>query len=434
VLFAGDTLCGNIPTGLAGVLINFLKRFPKEDYNIAYANIAGKDVIDSEELKKFGEDVYEEHKDIQIFNCQLMNPKNYLNFENAVSSFKPDIVISIHDPWMMDHIYLSSQRNKFFWAAYVTIETPSYDEFVCHPTYISNTFRKSIKNVLANADLLVPVTSIGEDLFKNWGLTNYVKPIYNGLDFSNEFKGKVSKSEIFGSTVKEDDFIFCTMGINSKRKKLDLSIEAFNKFLNKIPEDQRDKYKLYLHTNVNSTAGGGTDIGNMVFRLGLGKQVLFSKELANGQFLSKKELYKKLQACDCYLGLPGGEGFGYGFAEAMLNKLPIIYSDYGGHTDFLTTRGYPVKIATLLNTEHAYFQWGHADTDYAVKLMKMVVNNEILDSCIGIMSPDDNYKFAKENFDWDKLSKRLVDNIEEKYEKYIDSRDKIFDFNLKRIV
>lgn len=430
ILFVGDTLSGSIPTGLAGVLIEFLKRFPKENYNVAYANLAGRDVKHASELRKFGEDFFSEYKDLKLYNCQLHDKVNHLNLDKVLESYKPEIVISIHDPWMFDSIYCSKFRKKFFWVAYVTIETPDYDEFVCNPTTPMPTARKSIKKILGNADLLVPVTSIGENLFKEWGLTNYVSYIYNGLDFSNEVEKPKSKKSIFGDSVEESDFIFCTMGVNSRRKKIDLSIEAFSKFLSNIPEEDKLKYKLYLHTNANSTAGGGTDIGTMVHRLGLIKNVIFSKELSNGLYLSKKDLYKKLKVCDCYIGLPSGEGFGYGFAEAMLNKLPIIYSSYGGHTCYLDERGYPTSIKTLMNTDHAYFKWGYADTDHASELMKMIVDGNTLSQ----INTEDNYEFVKENFDWDHLAIRLIEDIEHKFREYLEKRDGIFDFNLKRVM
>jgi glycosyltransferase involved in cell wall biosynthesis len=429
ILFAGDTLGGSIPTGLGNVAVNFLKRFPKDKFELAYANIAGGDIKGSEDFKKFGKDFVDNYKDFKCYNCQLLHPNNYLLFDKAVKEFGPDIVISIHDPWMLDQIVFSKYRNLFFWASYVTIETPDYDEYVCHPTYVNNVFRKSIKESLKSADLVIPVTSIGADLFERWELNNYCANIYNGIDISNEVKEKPSKSKVFGNT-KDDDFIFFSMGVNSKRKRLDLSIEAFAKFLKKIPEDKRNKYKLYIHTNVNSTGGGGTDLGTMVVRLGLSGHVMFSKELTENKFLDKKELYRKIRACDCCIGLSCGEGFWYAGAESMFNKIPVIYGDYGGHTSYLEGIGVPVKLKTLINAEHSYIKWGLMDVEDAAQKMLYVVNSkEELKENV-----EKGYKFAKEEFDWEVVSKKLQTNILNSYELYKKNRDAIFNFDLRKVI
>jgi glycosyltransferase involved in cell wall biosynthesis len=428
VLFAGDTLAGNVPTGLGNVAANFLKRFPKDKYEIAYANLAGGDISGKKDFGKFGEDFEKDYGDIRYYNCQLLSHKNYVLFDEAVEDFKPEIVVSIHDPWMLDQIVYSKYRNLFFWVAYVTIETPDYDEFVCHPTYVNPVFRKSIKVSLSKADLVVPVTSIGRDLFERWGLTNYTDVIYNGIDLDNEVEER-DKSKVFGNC-KDDTFIFFTMGINSKRKRLDLSIEAFAKFLKLVPEKEQDKYRLYVHTNVNSTAGGGTDLGTQVVRYKISDKVMFSKELSENRSLDKKELYRKIKASDCCIGLSCGEGFWYSGAESMFNKIPVIYGNYGGHTDYLEGIGLPVNVKTLINAEHAYIKWAIMDTDHAAMQMKYVVDNyDSLNERVG-----NGYKFAKENFDWNVVSKKLISCITENYKSFKENRDSIYDFNLRKVI
>lgn len=53
-------------------------------------------------------------------------------------------------------------------------------------------------------------------------------------------------------------------------------------------------------------------------------------------FLSRDDIYAITAACDIYLSLHRGEGFGLGIAEAMSLGKPAIVTDYGGSTEFCT--------------------------------------------------------------------------------------------------
>ena len=52
------------------------------------------------------------------------------------------------------------------------------------------------------------------------------------------------------------------------------------------------------------------------------------------EYLSKRDLYGLTNACDTYLSLHRGEGFGLGVAEAMSLGLPVVVSDSSSTTEF----------------------------------------------------------------------------------------------------
>ncbi len=54
------------------------------------------------------------------------------------------------------------------------------------------------------------------------------------------------------------------------------------------------------------------------------------------EYLSNSDLYGLTNACDAYLSLHRGEGFGLGVAEAMSLGLPVVVSDSSSTTEFCT--------------------------------------------------------------------------------------------------
>jgi glycosyltransferase involved in cell wall biosynthesis len=216
-----------------------------------------------------------------------------------------------------------------------------------------------------------------------------------------------------------------TMGKNMERKKIDFIIKAFDKFLDKVGRDL--KYKLYLHTDIES-ATGGTDLYQLVLDLNIQNHILLSHSFIQGITMSTEDLYKRYSVCDCYITLSSGEGFNYGTCEAMANKLPVVYIDYGGHAEYLKDIGLPVNVKTTYSASNAQMEWAIADIDHAAKQMARAVSDPKWRERASI----NGYKYAEENFDWEivysKFKKALIDG----YSKF--KRPGIFEFSLKRVV
>lgn len=146
----------------------------------------------------------------------------------------------------------------------------------------------------------------------------------------------------------EDRFlVLCAMDLNSyeRRKNPEGAIEAF---LKAFPGGGRDAPLLVvkLHGEGRSVA----ERAALVARLSTNPRlILIDERLA-------PESYFALQAaCDAYLSLHRSEGFGLNVAECMAAGKPVIATDYGGVTDFLSPgRGYPVRWHESAVPEGAY--------------------------------------------------------------------------------
>jgi len=422
VLFVGDSL--DQTTGMSYVISSLMIRFQKtERYTIGYCCISGKDTT-LKGLAAQGHDFALAFPSLPIWNAQLADRNKYKNFDTAATEFKPEMVITVHDPWQLDSVVFSPHRESFYLASYLTIETPEYPEFVLSPTPVLPQYRKSLKDVLQRVDTLIPYTEMGRKALVKLGLqpTEYC---YSGLTMSERVTHPVPKPVAFGPTCAEDDFVFMSMGMNSERKKLDRVVDAFYKFHLKMKKNP--KYKLYLHTDME-TPMGGSDIKTMIIENKIQDLVLIPNNMRVGNGIDRHGLYERYQACDAYIGLPAGEGFGYGFAEALMHGKPVVYVDYGGHTGYCERAGLPVRVGDFYSARNANIKWALADTDDAARQMARLAGDAKLCSKLG----EKGIEIAVNELDWEKNFAHFLDIVEREFA--VKMIDKLAGFGLRRVV
>jgi glycosyltransferase involved in cell wall biosynthesis len=100
------------------------------------------------------------------------------------------------------------------------------------------------------------------------------------------------------------------------------------------------------------------------------------------RYLDRPALDGLFEACDAYVSLHRSEGFGMTLAEAMCMGKPVIATDYGGNTDFMTiANSYPVayRLVTLEEDYPPYQKgqvWADPDLDHAAAQMRHVFEHE----------------------------------------------------------
>jgi glycosyltransferase involved in cell wall biosynthesis len=424
ILMAGDTLA--TVTGLGKVALRLLKGFyDTGKYEIRYTVVTGNS-SDISNYVLYGEEYKELFTEMgQVYNTQIHDQTNYILFDQVVMTEKPDIVLSLLDPWNLDQIAWSEYRSNFYWVNYALFEVDHYPEYVMAQSFIKNDSpRKSLREILSLADMNIPVTQMGKDILDKWGVPT-TESISLGIDFDKRCTKPLLKEQIFKGVVKNSDFVFMTMGRNSERKKLDQVIEAFAHFL-KTHVDEEDKmtYKLYLHTDFNETLGG-TDLITQMLELGLTQNVVAPECFITGKNLSDEELYERYKVSDCFIGLPSGGGWEYGYLEAMMHGKPIIYSEYGGHLEYCRKAvGFPVPIRSYFAARNTYMKWGLADIKEAAKAMRNCVSAIKNKS----LKPETNIELSSA-FDWKHIIPKFITAVEFNYT----PREKI-SYGLRRIV
>lgn len=426
ILIAGDSL-QNI-TGLAYVATSFMRYFIQNGYEVGYVVFSGND-SNSKDLEKFHIDYCNEkmQDSLPVYNCQYFDYQKSNKINDVILDFQPDIIISFLDPWKLDQLAYTVYRHKFFWVVYTTIEVPRYSNYVMFPTAANQKIRKSLTEILQKADMVIPVTNMAKKALEELNVIA-TDHIYNGIDFSLVQDSKNhSKVDVFKGMVDKNTFIFMTMGVNSERKQISKVIESYAKFLDKIGRNKN--VKLYIHSNTDEQKNGA-DLVTMIIELDLVNHVLLPLDLSQGKQDSRIDLYKKYSVIDCYIGLPAGEGFGYGFAEAISHKKPVIYIDYGGHTDYLNGIGLPVKVKDYIYMGHSHIKLAIPDTDHAAKQMARVYSDVKFRESMG----PKGYGYAKNNFDWADVFKKLETTINTKYISYVESKSILAKINAKKII
>lgn len=428
VLFVSDSL--SLYSGFSYVISKLMIAFHNTGkYKISYCNLLSGDNDINSACKVHGsifKDILCDEKGPRIYNSQLQSEVAYNNFDKIILDQKPKIVISLVDPWQTEPIALSCYKDTFYWVSYNTIEINQYPEFVLFPTYIDGNLRKSITRLMNIADLVIPVTQMGKTNFENIKI-KCSESVLCGVDWDKRCINKFTKQQIFGGYVSEDSFIFMTLGTNTERKKIDAVIDSFNLFLKKV--DNPDKYFLYIHTNPNEISGG-TDIITQGATLGILPKLLFPSCYANNGIMRQEELFARYSVVDCYIGLPAGEGFGYGFADAMMHGIPLIYINYGGHVEYCKDAGLPVEVKAFYNSKNAYMKWAVADIEHASNQMLYIashksIREEFKDKGIATM----------EQYSWENQSKKFIDVVENNYNKVKDLKNDLHkNFYLKKVM
>ena len=97
--------------------------------------------------------------------------------------------------------------------------------------------------------------------------------------------------------------------------------------------------------------------------------------------MRRPELLALLNACDCYVSLHRGEGFGRCLAEALLLERQLIATGFSGNMDFCREPRVALVRHTMRPVQPGEYMWSEGqswaepDIDHAAELMRSVRNN-----------------------------------------------------------
>jgi hypothetical protein len=151
------------------------------------------------------------------------------------------------------------------------------------------------------------------------------------------------------------DFMVFYNARNLRRKMTSDVLLAYNHFLMQLPEHEREKCRIVMHTA--PVDDNGTDLMAVIRDVVPNIKAIFSNQRVDYNILNA--LYN---LADVTINLASNEGFGLGTAESLMAGTPILVNVTGGLQDQC---GFRTPDGRLLTAEDYRGEWGtNADGRY----------------------------------------------------------------------
>ena len=315
-------------------------------------------------------------------------------FDNIVMNFKPDIVFSLGDPYMVDWIPRMQTRDDFTWIGYTPIDSKP----------IPSVWVKTMEDM----DFPVTYSYFGKEVLDEQ-LTkakNPAKMLYHGIDtdvFYPVDGNKIRKRH----KIPEDTFVLLYVGVNSARKQIPRMLEAF-----KIFSEGKEDVMLYLHTTLAHNAGReGWWLQELLPRLGIVEKTMMAKKAGPIGGADERTMRLTYNISDVLISPSSCEGFGLPFIEAGACGIPSIAVNYSSMPELLEGRGELVPASDW--TYHTPYCQKRAliDIDEFANRMEKIYQDRKLLKEYG----DNAYEFAQ-SLSWENILPQFGELIDEALE------------------
>jgi glycosyltransferase involved in cell wall biosynthesis len=258
---------------------------------------------------------------------------------------KPDALMIYTDPRFWQWLYqmereIRTQIPIFYYNIWDDLPYPMWNQPFYESCDLLMNISKQTVNIVKNVRQNKPV--------EDWECT-YVPHGINSEEFKpvddTETKFIQFKDEL--SQDKEYSFVVYYNNRNIRRKNPGDVLLAFKTFTDKLPEDERKKCAIVMHTHPKDD--NGTDLPAVADALLPDLNVIFS-----GGKLETDQMNYLYNIADVTINIASNEGFGLGTAESVMAGTPIIVNVTGGMQDQCGFR-YKGKILTAKD-----YEWVHS--------------------------------------------------------------------------
>ena len=339
-------------------------------------------------------------------NYQLLEADKYgkYSYDKVVDDFKPDVVLTIGDTWMIDHI----------------VPRPRNYKLLCYVPIDSVPIRTDWLTLFAKADRLVTYGYFGAQAFRFYAPDYPLSSVPHGVDI-NVFKPlENTDRSCLQATGK---FVVGCVARNSTRKNLPRLLKAFKKFVTASSSCERcghvmfvpppgdkcmqcghdvltkhaPKTDAFLYMHTVPTDPHGFDLIDLIKRFELNGKVGFPHGLTISRGAPDKRLNYLYNCMDVFTLPTTGEGWGLPIIEAMAAGLPVLVTDYSAHLEFVNGAGETINVSEFETTHPANGERAIVDlNDYVMKLDRFYYSNKAfvakwgrLLQVQGGMSPED---------------------------------------------
>lgn len=354
------------------------------------------------------------------------------SFREVVYKFMPDLVWTLGDMWMTDHVMSSPNRKSFKWVGYFPIDG--------HPS------PSKWGPVVENMDVAVAYGKYGMNVIKQRAPKAKLQYVYHGVDTKtfypmSEAERMEARRSIVG--VGKEKIIIGIVARNQPRKAFDKLIEAYFYILNGayitckqchkvtvFPYDmiaktiyelktckhclskdvmqgnQRDDVRLYIH---GAIVDCGWDLLDLQNDFNLRGKVLVNPALRIGVGVSEHTLCGVYNSFDIFTLPTRGEGFGLPILEAMACGVPVVATNYSAHPEWAAGCGELIDPVVLEAEPLTNIRRAIIDIDLYVTSLLALINDEALRRKYGKAGRE-----QAEKMDWTIICKQweeLIDKV-----------------------
>jgi D-inositol-3-phosphate glycosyltransferase len=307
------------PTGFGNVVRNILTNFPEDKYDFVIYATNSFSKINGYKYKIYntpmGDDIYGLKRAYKIIKKE-----------------KIDILFIINDIWIADKM-IDSLKSKIKTVLYFPVDAENHD-----PKWY---------DCLDKVDRAVVYNKFGLDVALKARSDIKYQIIEHGIDHNIFYKTHADRKEakkiLFKPVQLQKSFIVLNAGRNQPRKRLDITLRAFQKFA----KDKKDVF-LYMHSGLIDCH---IDTYRMAKELGFEDKLMSSTKVPGPPNLNIEDLNKLYNACDVGINTGLGEGFGLPNAEHAATGAPQIVPDHSALTELYQDCGVliPAKIPFTLD-------------------------------------------------------------------------------------
>jgi D-inositol-3-phosphate glycosyltransferase len=259
-----------------------------------------------------------------------------------IPQVKPDAIFAIQDPWIAAQYATQESRAQVPIAAYMPIDARNQNREIC--------------DTLNNLDLAIFYTQFGERECRLSGYRGHSAIIPHGVDtklYKPQNRVACRKtlgvySETTPVELAEDTFIVGCVNRNQPRKRLDLLIQYFAEWINRVRGDARQRItNAYLYIHCSQRDAVAWDLAQLASYYGVGDRVILpATELVTPQMgLPEREMPIVYGSMDVHVSTSAGEGWGLSAIESAACGIPNIVPQFAALGEWMAGAAYMVPVA-----------------------------------------------------------------------------------------
>ncbi len=274
------------------------------------------------------------------------------SLSRALNHFRPDILVSLSDPWMVDWVRSTRELDAFRWLAYVTID--------------GDPLPAAWKSILRATDATVACSRFGQQVASQACPELDIDMIYHGVDL-HAFRPLPDRTQLRQRQQLDDRFVVGCVARNQPRKHLPVLLQAFAKFCQK-----HDDAFLYLHTDPDDI---GWDIRALLRRYKIASRTAISRNAAIDCGVTSARLNEIYNLFDLFVLPTASEGFGLPIMEAMAAGVPAVVTEHSACIELVEGRGELIPVKSSLTVGHYGVEQALPDTDALADIMENLYHN-----------------------------------------------------------